>query len=101
MMFCSPSFPTCRMAAIPSSGLFDGLGLGGEMKLMPVPTTGCGDGDALLNEVKISFYPDFSYELLIIAIILFFILNSIFIVTWFVCQHANPAFFLAAIPPRS
>ena len=62
-----------------------GLGLGGEMKLMPVPTTGCGDGDALLNEVKISFYPEFSCELLIIAIILFFILNSIFIVTWFVC----------------
>ena len=29
MMFCSPPFPTCRMAAIPSSGLFDGLGLGG------------------------------------------------------------------------
>ena len=78
-----------------------GLGLGGEMKLMPVPMTGCGDGDALLNEVKISFYPEFSYELLIIAIILFFILNSIFIVTWFVCQDANPAFFLAAIPPRS
>ena len=93
MMFCSSPFPTCRMAA--------GLGLGGEMKLMPVPTTGCGDGDALLNEVKISFYREFNYELLIIAIILFFLLNSIFIVTWFVCQDANPAFFLAAIPPRS